>query len=85
MPTTSGIRPLDMLARMRTQRFKVFKHLLDWFSEFLLYHRKDGQVVKEFDDLMSATRYGIMMLRFAEVLGTAEIEAEPMGEGGWMG
>jgi hypothetical protein len=30
-----------------------------------LYHRKDGKVVKEADDLMSATRYAIMMLRHA--------------------
>lgn len=56
---------MDMLDRMRTGRLKVYKHLNDWFSEFLLYHRKDGKVVKEYDDLMAATRYGIMMLRFA--------------------
>ena len=31
-----------------------------------MYHRKDGKVVKERDDSMAATRYGIMMLRFAE-------------------
>jgi len=43
----------------------VFRHLNDWFSEFRLYHRKDGKVVKEGDDLMAATRYAIMMLRFA--------------------
>jgi len=55
----------DMLVRMETGRFKVFKHLTDWFDEFRLYHRKDGKVVKEGDDLMSATRYGVMMLRFA--------------------
>jgi hypothetical protein len=36
-------------------------------EEFRLYHRKDGRVHKEHDDLMSATRYGVMMLRFAEV------------------
>jgi hypothetical protein len=30
-----------------------------------LYHRKDGRVVKEGDDLMSATRYALMLLRFA--------------------
>ena len=46
-------------------KLKVFKHLNDWFEEFRLYHRKDGKVVKEGDDLMAATRYGIMMLRFA--------------------
>ena len=43
----------------------VVKHLHDWFEEFRLYHRKDGKVVKEGDDLMAATRYAIMMLRFA--------------------
>ena len=30
-----------------------------------LYHRADGKVVKEGDDLMAATRYAIMSLRFA--------------------
>lgn len=54
-----------MLVRMQTGRFKVFSHLTDWFEEFRLYHRKDGQVVKEGDDLISASRYGIMGLRFA--------------------
>jgi hypothetical protein len=58
---------MAMLDRMQTARLKVFAHLEDWFEEFRLYHRKDGQVVKLTDDLMSATRYGIMCLRFAEV------------------
>lgn len=57
---------MDMLDRMQTGRLKVSKHLTEWFDEFRLYHRKDGKVVKERDDLMSATRYAIMMLRFAE-------------------
>ena len=56
---------MDMLARMETGCFKVFKELNDWFEEFRLYHRKDGNVVKEGDDLMAATRHAIMMLRFA--------------------
>jgi phage terminase large subunit-like protein len=54
---------MDMLTRMQTGRFKVFKHLNDWWEEFGLYHRKDGKVFKEGDDLMSATRYAIMSLR----------------------
>jgi hypothetical protein len=58
-------RPIDSKRRRRYCRFKVFKHLNDWFEEFRLYHRKDGRVVKEGDDLMSATRYALMMLRFA--------------------
>jgi phage terminase large subunit-like protein len=68
---TNGVEAgiFDMLDRMLTGRFKVFAHLAEWFDEFRLYHRKDGRVVKEFDDLLSATRYGIMGLRFAEQLG----------------
>ena len=58
---------MAMLDRMQTARLKVFAHLAEWFDEFRLYHRKDGLVVKLADDLMSATRYGIMCLRFAEV------------------
>jgi len=54
---------MDMLDRMQTGRFKVFDTLNDWFEEFRLYHRKDGVVVKLRDDLMAATRYGMMMLR----------------------
>jgi hypothetical protein len=56
---------MDMLNRMQSGRFKVFKHLNDWWEEFSLYHRKDGKVVKEGDDLMAATRYAIMSLRHA--------------------
>lgn len=57
---------MDMLDRMQTGRLKVAKHLHDWWEEFRLYHRKDGKVVKEGDDLMSATRYALMMLRHAK-------------------
>src|SRR5262245_37395060 len=56
---------MDMLTRMQAGKFKVFKHLNDWWEEFRLYHRKDGKVVKEGDDLMAATRYAVMMLRYA--------------------
>lgn len=57
----------DMFDRMQTGRLKVARHLSDWFEEFRLYHRKDGIVVAEGDDLMSATRYALMMLRKAAV------------------
>lgn len=56
---------MDMLTRMQTGKWKVFAHLNDWFQEFRLYHRKDGKIVKLKDDLMSASRYGTMTLRFA--------------------
>jgi hypothetical protein len=56
----------DLLTYMQTGRLKVFRHLNDWFEEFRLYHRSDGKVVKERDDLMAATRYAHMMKRFAK-------------------
>jgi phage terminase large subunit-like protein len=56
---------LLMLTAMQEGRFRVFSTLNDWFEEFRLYHRKDGKIVKEGDDLMSATRYGYVMLRHA--------------------
>lgn len=55
----------EMLDWMQTGRFKVFSHLHEWWEEFRLYHRDDGEIVKERDDLMSATRYAFMMRRFA--------------------
>lgn len=55
----------EILDRMQTGRFKVAAHLGDWWEEFRTYHRKDGRIVKEGDDLMAATRYGVMMLRHA--------------------
>lgn len=57
---------MSILERMQTGRFKVFSHLNHWWEEFRLYHRKDGKIVKERDDVMDATRYAEMMLRFAE-------------------
>ena len=62
----------EMLTRMQTQRLKVFAHLQDWFEEFRLYHRKDGLIVRLTDDLMSATRYAMMMRRFAKTQEEAE-------------
>ena len=56
---------MDMLDRMQTGRLKVASNLIAWLEEFRMYHRKDGKIVKERDDLMAATRYGIMMLREA--------------------
>lgn len=68
---------MDMLDRMQTGRMKVFDGLNDWFEEFRLYHRKDGRVVKERDDLMSATRYGLMMRRKAIVQPVVRVNYAP--------
>jgi hypothetical protein len=68
--TEAGI--MEMLVRMRSDRLKVAAGCLDWQDEFQGYHRKDGLIVKTNDDLLSATRVGIMQLRSAKptVLGS---------------
>ena len=58
---------MEMLDRMQTGRWKVFRTCPKWMEEFRLYHRKDGKIVKERDDLISASRYAMMCLRFAEI------------------
>ncbi len=77
----------EMLERMETGRLKVFKHLTQWFEEFRLYHRQDGLIVKEGDDLMCATRYAIMMKRFAAVRLKKRPFIAPQGgqPDAWMG
>lgn len=79
----------EMLDRLMTGRLKVFAHLAQWFEEFNLYHRKDGLIVKLNDDLISATRYAMMMRRFA-VVQTKKAVTQTMGlrvnhNQGWMG
>jgi hypothetical protein len=74
---------IEMLDRMQTGRFKVFAHLKEWFDEFRLYHRKDGKIVKERDDLLSATRYAVMMKRFAEVEPSRASVRRAAAAAGW--
>jgi phage terminase large subunit-like protein len=77
---------LDMLERMQTGRFKVFRGLEDWLQEFRLYHRDKGIIVKERDDLLAATRYALMMRRFAETAARPKPRVGPPAPGGgWMG
>jgi len=56
---------MEMLQRMETGRFKVFRSCVEFFEEFRMYHRKDGKIVKEREDVISACRYALMMLRFS--------------------
>jgi len=66
--TEAGILAMD--DRMKSNRFKVASHLGEWLEEYRHYHRRpksDGssEIVKEHDDLMSATRIGVMAIRYA--------------------
>lgn len=51
---SNGVEPgvQDMLDRMNTGRWKVFATCGEWLEEKRLYHRKDGLIVKERDDLL---------------------------------
>lgn len=85
----------EMLERMQTGRLMVFRELREWQEEFTLYHRKDGIIVKEHDDLLAATRYAMMMRRIAKTKAeTMPKKTKPNGhlvidhrnDGlGWMG
>jgi phage terminase large subunit-like protein len=54
-----------MLQKMEDEKIHVFATLSDWWEEFRMYHRKEGKIVPLNDDLMSATRYAVMSLRFS--------------------
>lgn len=56
----------DVLERMVSGRFRVFSHLNEWFLQKGMYHRKDGVINPVYDDMMKATDYALMMLRYAE-------------------
>lgn len=72
---------------LSTGKLKVFKTLLNWLAEYRLYRRDEkGNIIKEHDHLMDATRYLIMEIKniaktkpndgdFNDLLG---------GGGGWM-
>lgn len=54
---------LEMFHRMITGRFKVFSTCPMWFSEKQVYqYNEKGQLIKEGEDLICASRYGLMSL-----------------------
>ena len=60
----------EILERMMTGRFKVADHLSEWFEEFRGFHRKNGRIVANRDDILKATMYGVMMKRYAVAPGS---------------
>jgi hypothetical protein len=78
----------QMLDRMQTGRWKVFSTCGGWLGEFRLYHRKDGLVVKLKDDLISSSRYALMMRRFAKTKPKRKADRDEYtrtGANAWMG
>ena len=81
---------IDMLDRMQTGRWRVFSTCTNWLEERRLYHRKDGKIVKERDDTISASRYAMMMKRFAiarpnNVIKPVVFNKPARSPQGWMG
>ena len=54
-----------VLNRMMEGRFKVAMHIGKFWDELRTYHRSNGKIVKEYDHVLDAVRYGVMMLRYA--------------------
>ena len=99
-PDRRGPQPREpiieyMYSRMRDGRLKVFSNLQEWFREKNQYHRKEGRVVDENDDIISATHYGLMELRSAKPYRSrvnkpaTAVDNDPLGEylpsqGSWL-
>ncbi len=57
---------VEMHDRFGSGRLKIDEGLEEFWDEYRLYHRKNGDLVKLKDDFISAVRYAIMMKRFAK-------------------
>jgi phage terminase large subunit-like protein len=59
---------IELLEYMRLGKFKVFRGPGSQFlEEKRMYHRKDGVLVKERDDIISAVRYAFVCRRMAQI------------------
>jgi phage terminase large subunit-like protein len=56
--TEAGVK--EMHDRMKSGRLKANRAMRAFFDEMRLYHRKDGLIVKVNDDILSATRTGLI-------------------------
>ena len=71
-----------VLTRMQTGRFKAFSHLEQFWHEISTYHRKEGVLVQERDDVSSSMFKTVMMLRFARATNLA-VKYEAKVESEW--
>lgn len=61
--TEAGVE--EMREREMNGKLKYAAHLSELLEERRFYHRKDGQIVKLKDDILSAVRIGVMAKRFS--------------------
>ena len=70
---------IEMLEYMRLGKFKVFRNCSQFLEEKRMYHRKDGVLVKERDDIICATRYAFVMRRMAAVPSSEVKQVKTVG------
>lgn len=74
---------LAMLDDMYSGKIKVFSTCQQWFKEKRMYHRdKNGKIVKQWEDCISASRYGHMMMRHARVVSVLPAKRSSSRTGG---
>ena len=62
---------LEMSSRFANRKLRISSRCMDLRAELETYHRENGRVVKEEDDVISALRYAMMMRRFGALPGAA--------------
>jgi phage terminase large subunit-like protein len=75
----------EMIERMQTGRFKVFRSCKLFFEEKRMYHTNlKGEIVKQGDNVLDACRYAVMMLRHARTQVVRRKVFKPRkGRGNW--
>jgi phage terminase large subunit-like protein len=75
----------EMSSRMNLGKFKVFSTVTDFFEEYREYHMKDGNIIDEGDDFMSACRYGVMSIRHSVLITKKHKKLTTISGGSWLG
>lgn len=70
-PELAELLTREILARMKTGRFKVERRLGEWLKEYEIFTKHEGKVPVAAYPLMAATRYAIASLKEAKKLKSA--------------
>lgn len=75
--TEAGVQ--ELIGRFQSGRLRIGAGLHELLDEVANYHRKDGLLVKEGDDLLSALRIGVVDIRHAQatIIGANPIARKP--------
>lgn len=69
-----------ILNRMNMGKLKIFRGLKLLLEELRMYHRDNGKIVKQNDDLMDALRYNVQSVRHART-PTVAVKRQPIAVG----